>query len=84
VSDVRLALCHSIRSGGLCISEAARRFGVCDRGRINFKTYRILCGSGIAGQRVRVEERDREVVVFYCSRQIRCLSHDQLKPDIIL
>jgi transposase InsO family protein len=57
---------------------------VCDRGRINFKTYRILCGHGLAGERVRVEERDREIAVFYCSRQIRCLSHDQLKPDIIL
>jgi transposase InsO family protein len=57
---------------------------VCDRGRINFKTYRILCGHGLAGERVRVEERDREIAVFYCDRQIRCLSHDQLKRGIIL
>jgi transposase InsO family protein len=58
--------------------------GVCDHGRINYKKYRILCGRGIAGERVRIEERENEIGVFYCERQIRCLSNDQLKVGIIL
>jgi transposase InsO family protein len=57
---------------------------VSDGGRIVFKNYRILCGLGIEGDLVRVEERNTEIAVFYCEKQIRCLSHDQLKRDIIL
>ena len=57
---------------------------VCEHGRISFKKYRILCGHGIGGDLVRIEERDNEIAVFYCEKQIRCLSHDQLKYDIIL
>ena len=55
-----------------------------DHGRIRFKSYRILCGQGIDGDLVRIEERNEEIAVYYCSKQIRCISHDQLKKDIIL
>ncbi len=55
-----------------------------DHGRIRFKNYRILCGQGIEGDMVRIEERDSEIAVFYCAKQIRCISNDQLKPDVIL
>jgi len=57
---------------------------VCQHGRIVFQNYRILCGQGLGGELVRIQQTDREIAVFFCSRQIRCLSHDQLKRDIIL
>ena len=53
-------------------------------GTVSVDGRRILCGRGIAGERVRVEQRDRELAVFYCRRQIRCLSHDQLLSGTIL
>jgi transposase-like protein len=53
-------------------------------GQISFGGCRILCGRGIAGQRVRVERRDGEVAVFYCWKQFRRLSHDQLLKGKIL
>lgn len=55
-----------------------------DRGRVSFKNYRILCGLGIEGDHVRIEERDHELAVFYCNKQIRCLFNEQLRTDIIL
>jgi transposase len=55
-----------------------------DHGRIRFKNFRILCGQGIDGDLVRIEERDNEIAVYYCAKQIRCISHDQLKADAIL
>jgi transposase InsO family protein len=47
-------------------------------GTISFAGYKILCGKGIATQRVRVEQRDNELAVFYCWKEFRTLSHDQL------
>jgi hypothetical protein len=47
-------------------------------GDISWRGYRILVGAGVAGERVRVEERDAEVAVFYCAKQVRCLSAAQL------
>jgi hypothetical protein len=55
-----------------------------NHGRIDFKKYRILCGQGIEGDQVRIEERDAEIAVFYCTKQIRCISHDQLQLDVVL
>jgi transposase InsO family protein len=55
-----------------------------DHGRIRFKSYRILCGQGIDGDLVRIEERNEEIAVYYCAKQIRRISHDQLKKDIII
>jgi transposase InsO family protein len=54
------------------------------RGAISFRGCRILCGQGIAGEPVRVEERDRELAVFYGWKEIRRLSTDQLRRDTIL
>jgi len=56
-------------------------------GDIRYRGYRILCGRGITGQPVRVEERQNELVVFYCHKQIRSLpllSRNQRQPDIML
>lgn len=47
-------------------------------GRISFRGYNILCGRGIATHQVRVEERDSELAVFYCWKEFRTISHDQL------
>jgi transposase InsO family protein len=57
---------------------------VCDAGKISVRSYRILCGRGIAGEKVRVEERDHEIAVFYCSKEIRSVSHDRLDRGIVL
>jgi transposase InsO family protein len=79
----------SSRSRPLVLPEVTYPAGsvlrrVNDHGRIRFKNYRILCGQGIDGDLVRIEERNEEIAVYYCSKQIRCISHDQLKKDIIL
>jgi transposase InsO family protein len=57
---------------------------VCASGGITLRSYRILCGTGIAKENVRIEERDHEIAVFYGSKEIRTISHDQLKKGIIL
>lgn len=57
---------------------------VCASGGISVRCYRILCGKGIANETVRIEERDQEIAVFYCSKEIRTISRDQLKKGIIL
>jgi transposase InsO family protein len=56
-------------------------------GDARYQGYRILCGRGISGQLVRIEEREHEIAVFYCQKQIRCLqtiSPTMRKPDIML
>ena len=53
-------------------------------GTITFHRTRILCGRGIAGQTVRIEERDHELAVFYGWKQIRLLSTEQLADDRVL
>ena len=58
---------------------------VCDEGLVRFAGCRILLGRGVAGQPVRVEARDGgAVAVFYCWKEVRCLSHDQLLKDRVL
>jgi len=47
-------------------------------GTISFGGYRILCGKGIIGERVRIEERYNELAIFYCWKEFRTISHDQL------
>jgi len=59
-----------------------RRVG--SSGDVRFNRWRILAGRGIAGDTVRVEERERQVVLFYCRKQIRAVPHDSLKPDTML
>ena len=57
---------------------------VSSSGDVRFNGYRILCGRGITGHLVRVEDRDRELLVFYCWKRIRTLSHEQLRTGIML
>jgi transposase InsO family protein len=47
-------------------------------GDISWSGYRILVGAGLTGEAVRVEERDQEVAVYYCWKQVRCLATAQL------
>ncbi len=44
---------------------------VASGGGISWHNCRILAGCGLAGEWVRVEERDHEVVVFYASKEVR-------------
>lgn len=53
-------------------------------GVISLGGLRILCGRGIAGQRVRVERRAGGLAVFYCWKPFRLLSNDQLVRGKIL
>jgi transposase len=47
-------------------------------GDSSWQGYRILVGAGVYGERVRLEEREREIAVFYCAKQVRCLPLEQL------
>jgi len=42
-------------------------------GEIYWNSFTILVGSGIAGHYVRVEDRDHEVALFFCSKCIRTI-----------
>jgi hypothetical protein len=53
-------------------------------GDISWQGYRILVGAGVSGERVRLEEREREIVVFYCAKQVRCLPLEQLVKGKLL
>lgn len=53
-------------------------------GDISWQGCRIQVGAGIAGERVRIEDRDRTVAVYYAWKEIRCLAHDQLRKDTVL
>jgi hypothetical protein len=59
-----------------------RRIGSC--GEISFNGYSILVGRGLAGDTVTVEEHDRELRVYYCWKQVRSLSQDQLVKGRLL
>lgn len=47
-------------------------------GDVRFRGCRILAGRGLVGEVVRVEERERELLVFYCWKPIRTLPVDAL------
>lgn len=50
-----------------------------DGGTISYRGLGVLCGKGIVGQRVRVEDRGRGgLAVFYAWKQFRDLSPDAL------
>ena len=53
-------------------------------GIISFNGRRILCGRGIAGQRVQIKEHDHELLVCYATRTIRRLSTSDLRKDTVL
>jgi transposase InsO family protein len=53
-------------------------------GVISFNGRSILCGRGIAGQRVEVKEHGHELLVCYATRTIRRLSTSNLPRDTVL
>jgi transposase InsO family protein len=53
-------------------------------GDIRWNSLRILAGRGLVGELVRLEPRDHELALFYCSRQIRTIPNNQLKPGPML
>jgi len=57
---------------------------VANGGDISWRGYRILVGAGLTGERVRVEDRDHEVAVFFSWKQIRQVPHDELVQDRLL
>lgn len=50
-------------------------------GDIRWRGYRILAGSGLVGQQVRVEDRGDELAVFYAWKQIRSLAVREMHRD---
>ena len=61
---------------------AVRRVG--QVGEVRWKGARIMAGRGLAGEPVRVEERDGQVEIYYCSHRVRCLSASELRRDKML
>ncbi len=53
-------------------------------GEIRYRVARIMVGRGLAGEPVRVEERDGQVEVYYCAHRVRCLSAAELRRDTML
>jgi transposase InsO family protein len=53
-------------------------------GDVQFRGYRVLCGRGITGQRVRVEDRDDGLAVFYCAKLIRLVAPAALVKGMML
>jgi transposase InsO family protein len=47
-------------------------------GDISFNSFRILAGTGLAGEFVRVEDRGHEIALFYSWKQFRVLAASQL------
>ena len=62
--------------------SAVRKVG--QVGDVRWKGYRILAGRGVTGERVRIEERDHEIGVYYAGKQIRCLAKKELQHDTML
>lgn len=66
-----------------CVPEVSYDVGAVVRkvsgsGEIYWKGYRILAGTGIIGQRVRIEDRGHEVAVFYAWKEIRTLAAQEM------
>lgn len=51
---------------------------VASSGDIRWAGSRILAGRGLVGQTVRLEEREHELAVFYCWKQIRAIPRERL------
>lgn len=62
--------------------QATRKIHAC--GEVYFKGYRFLLGRGLAGETVRLEERDREVRIYYCAQQVRAVPVEQLTRERML
>lgn len=63
-------------------SHVKRKIHAC--GEVYFKGCAFLVGRGLAGDSVRVEERDREVQIYYCDHLVRAVATDQLRKDRML
>lgn len=59
-----------------------RKISTC--GEISFMGCSILVGRGLAGEHVRIEQRDNDITVFYAWKQVRTLSHQQLQRGRML
>src|SRR5437868_4056968 len=59
-----------------------RKISTC--GEISFKGCSILIGRGLCGEIVRIQEREREIAIFYCHKHVRTLSNEQLRRDKML
>jgi transposase InsO family protein len=53
-------------------------------GDIQWRNYRLLAGSGLAGEWVRLEERNDDVVIYYATKEIRCVPLATLKRGRLL
>ncbi len=53
-------------------------------GQIAYRSCRILIGKGLAGDPVRLEESDGELVIYYATHPIRRLALSQLTKDTTL
>jgi transposase InsO family protein len=53
-------------------------------GEVRWKGARIMAGRGLAGEPVRVEERDGQLEVYYGPHRIRCLATSELRRDKML
>jgi hypothetical protein len=62
--------------------SVVRRVG--DTGRVRYRMARVSVGRGLAGELVRVEERDGRVEFSYCGRRVRCLSVADLGSGAVL
>lgn len=79
----------SVRRRPDCLPEVSypagavlRRVG--SNGEVCWRGSRILAGWGLAGQRVRVEESDHEVALFYATYCVRRLALTQLRKRRML
>jgi transposase InsO family protein len=50
-------------------------------GTIRWKTYRLLAGNGLAGQRVGVKETEQGLAVYYCKKRVRLIAYDRLTME---
>ena len=53
-------------------------------GDVRWRGARVMVGPGLAGEPVRVEERDSHVEISYCHRRLRILAASELRRDKML
>jgi hypothetical protein len=53
-------------------------------GDITYRNCRILCGAGLIGQWVRIEERDHSINIHDAWKRLRSISTEQLRRGTLL
>lgn len=53
-------------------------------GDITYRNCRILCGAGLIGQWVQVEERNNSIDIHYAWKRLRSISTDQVRRGTLL